>query len=358
MYLGIVADTMHALVCKIVRILFEIVSLMENLELQRSTESVDAARLHQAALLAGNPRRLDQSPTGNPYLHGHFSSLRTASGVGLHSIDAEERVDAQHDIWLEPGISLSVLLEGSVRFTLNGQHYHYEATVNQARAFAMLVPRRSAWTRQLKAGNRLRKTNIFLPESWLKERQHLSQHYQNLFESLSIQPARAFQWQASNTTSQCAEKILDTQQRAQGDDFLNEAYALELLASVFATLSQQLSLSPAFSQDRLAENIRRYLEKEIIHNPDCLRPQLKQMAKQLGASVSSMQRSFKLASDQTIFEYVRQRKLTLAKEALIINKTTIVEAAYKAGYSHTSNFSKAFKDEFGISPGACLAMSG
>jgi AraC-like DNA-binding protein len=326
------------------------------LKSSRNTIEVTTDQLKHAALLAGTQRRLDHSHKGNTLLRGHFCSSRSPSGIGLHSIDAEEAIDAQHEIWLDPGISLSVLLQGSVRFDVGGQQHIIEATEQCPQAFAMLVPNRTAWTRQLKRGNKLKKFNIFLSQQWLHERQHSSPHYLSLQHSLKNSKQEVFQWLAPIQSIRCAEKLIQQHKQKTNDDFLCDAFSLELLASMFSNLNQQTAIEQDQLYNRLADNIRNYLEENIVHNPDCLRPHLQQMARRLGASVSSMQRNFKKASGQTIFEYVRCRKLSLAKNALLNKGTSIIDAATMAGYSHTNNFSKAFKCEFGLSPRECLNL--
>lgn len=78
---------------------------------------------------------------------------------------------------------------------------------------------------------------------------------------------------------------------------------------------------------------------------------LNQVASDMGMSVSNLQRVFRASYGQTIGEYIRQRRLEIARDAIVRERKSIGEAAYLAGYLHTSNFTNAFKRLFGVPPG-------
>jgi len=81
---------------------------------------------------------------------------------------------------------------------------------------------------------------------------------------------------------------------------------------------------------------------------------IKDVAIGCGMSVSTLQRIFKACYGCTVMEFQRVRRLELARLALIDQQLTVGEAAFRAGYSNTANFSTAFVREFGYPPSACL----
>ena len=77
---------------------------------------------------------------------------------------------------------------------------------------------------------------------------------------------------------------------------------------------------------------------------------LNELSQKLGASVSTLQRYFKNKHQMTLKQYVRNQKLELARRELLFEDKSIGEAAYTAGYNHPSNFIKAFKSYFLMTP--------
>ncbi len=77
---------------------------------------------------------------------------------------------------------------------------------------------------------------------------------------------------------------------------------------------------------------------------------LSMLSNELGISIGSMQTSFKRAFNMTVMDYIRERRLIIARNAMEQDGLTISKAAFLAGYNSPANFSTAFKRHFGISP--------
>ena len=73
-----------------------------------------------------------------------------------------------------------------------------------------------------------------------------------------------------------------------------------------------------------------------------------------GMSVSTLQRVFKTCFGTTVNEFMRTRRLELARLALLERGMSVGEAAFQAGYSSAANFATAFQRAFGYPPSACL----
>lgn len=61
-------------------------------------------------------------------------------------------------------------------------------------------------------------------------------------------------------------------------------------------------------------------------------------------------RIFSSVMDETLFEYIRRRRLENAAVRLAYGETPITEIALDAGFDNSSSFSKSFKAQFGFSP--------
>src|SRR5262249_29630330 len=77
---------------------------------------------------------------------------------------------------------------------------------------------------------------------------------------------------------------------------------------------------------------------------------LGEIAKVVGLSRFHMTRAFGTATGQSIMRYVRGRRLTEAAKALSRGAPDILSVALDAGYGSHGAFTRAFRDEFGVTP--------
>src|ERR1700676_91105 len=79
---------------------------------------------------------------------------------------------------------------------------------------------------------------------------------------------------------------------------------------------------------------------------------LEDLAKAGGVSRFHMTRAFGAATGRSIMRYVRGRRLSEAAKALSKGAPDILSVALDAGYGSHEAFTRAFRDEFGITPDA------
>ena len=85
---------------------------------------------------------------------------------------------------------------------------------------------------------------------------------------------------------------------------------------------------------------------------------VKQIAKNVGYSVFHFCRIFALSQGIPLMDYVRKRRLSLARSELLTGRK-VIEIAIDYGFETASGFSKAFRKEFGYNPTTYIArMSG
>lgn len=77
---------------------------------------------------------------------------------------------------------------------------------------------------------------------------------------------------------------------------------------------------------------------------------LEDLAKSGGVSRFHMTRAFGEATGRSIMRYVRGRRLTEAAKALSKGAPDILSVALDAGYGSHEAFTRAFRDEFGVTP--------
>lgn len=98
--------------------------------------------------------------------------------------------------------------------------------------------------------------------------------------------------------------------------------------------------------DNLLKNILTNIEEGIRDgiNVDAI-------AKQHTLSERHLQRLFKLAFNQSLGFYIRSRKLAASIEDLLNTNLNVLDIALDYGFEHEQSYIRAFKREFGITPG-------
>ncbi|HMO32053.1 MAG TPA: helix-turn-helix transcriptional regulator [Lacibacter sp.] len=88
------------------------------------------------------------------------------------------------------------------------------------------------------------------------------------------------------------------------------------------------------------------LVKDFSRTP----PTIADLAARANMSVSKLKTSFKRIYGTGIYEYYQKNRMHRARQLLASNGCTVKEVGMKLGYTNLSNFSLAFKKEFGILP--------
>jgi AraC-like DNA-binding protein len=95
-----------------------------------------------------------------------------------------------------------------------------------------------------------------------------------------------------------------------------------------------------------------YAREYLIQHLD-LPPSLTDLARVAGINEYKLKRGFKEMFGNTVFGYLADTRLELAKTDLLERKKSASEIAFELGYSSVQHFSTAFKKKFGASPTKC-----
>jgi AraC family transcriptional activator of pyochelin receptor len=90
----------------------------------------------------------------------------------------------------------------------------------------------------------------------------------------------------------------------------------------------------------------RDLVNERVHCP----PSLSEIAAAVGVNEYKLKRGFKETFGTTVFGYLTDQRLLLARRYLLDTEKTAAEIAYELGYSTPQHFNNAFKRHFGHTP--------
>jgi AraC-like DNA-binding protein len=90
--------------------------------------------------------------------------------------------------------------------------------------------------------------------------------------------------------------------------------------------------------------------KEIIEQQFLHPPSLRKLALMAGTNECKLKNGFKTLFGTTVFGYLFDYRMNLARQYLLGTDKTIQEVADAVGYEHQSHFSTAFKRKFRMSP--------
>lgn len=129
-----------------------------------------------------------------------------------------------------------------------------------------------------------------------------------------------------------------------------ESRALELIAYQLNPFLENPPGNTSVSRrihpiDRKHTQLARDLLLSKIDNP----PGLGQLAREVGMSHTKLNRCFRKIYGTTVFQYLRNERLSLARQ-MLDSGLNVTETAYAVGYESISHFSQAFKKQFGIVP--------
>ncbi len=96
---------------------------------------------------------------------------------------------------------------------------------------------------------------------------------------------------------------------------------------------------------KLAENCASYLLQHIGENHT-----LTDLARKLGTNRNSLAIAFKSVYQCGVFAWLKQQRLDLARKHIASSAVNIQTIAYQLGFSDPANFSRVYKQEFGVSP--------
>lgn len=79
-------------------------------------------------------------------------------------------------------------------------------------------------------------------------------------------------------------------------------------------------------------------------------PTIVELSKLIGINEYKLKKGFKELFGTTVFGYIHNSRMSLAKRLLLGTDKTAKEIAYQTGYSSPQHFSNAFKKKYGVTP--------
>ena len=289
-----------------------------------------------------------------PLLNGLFRFYEFNNGLSMHISDATEQQNAHNTLELMPCVSINIILTGSLSYTLNGETFTLTTDNTAAKCSALILPKKEVITRHLRKGQKIKKINVCFDHEWLKKRCTNNNEYNTLLCGKKC----LHQWQATQEQTDLAIALIQMESKVHQHTLLNsmtrEYKIIHLASSLLnSLLNTSTNILPAVCSSDFMTNKKNIDFIEQIKRTSTNaqnKLSLNTLAEAHNISVSTLQRRFKAYCGITVNEYIRTSRLEQAKKAITTDGKSIGEAAYIAGYNHSSNFVTAFKKQFHITP--------
>lgn len=278
---------------------------------------------------------------------GKLDYQNLPSGMNVHVANILEQENAQCSTEIEPSVCVCILLEGLIEFSLDQSTFSISAEQGP-RIFAYANNKKVMFMRRLIENNKVKKINISVPMDWLQQR---LRSFSSIGTKSSVfaNDIVVKEWACDAQTLNVCEQFFEHRNKQNIlTDLYCEQYALTLFSDSLKFLLDVSKQEHSCTQAPVKLPLRAF-EKEIDafiftkHNGA-------DIAKQLGTSLSTLQRYFKEYHCSTLSDYLRTKRLEAARHALLFYGKTIGEVAYMVGYNHSSNFVSAFKKHFNQTP--------
>lgn len=307
--------------------------------------------------LVGSDYRFDGAsvPPDQPVLAGLFHTEQLRPGLVLHRTQVTDLADLRTSLTLEPGIKLAMVIDGysdialgSLSLRLGPARPPGQEPAQLGSLVALAEPER--FTRYWCAGRSEAKVSVTLTSEWLDGG--------GLDDSDEVDVLRRFQsqhlarsdWQPSARALLLAGQIVNAPAL---QPFLHRLYlesrTVELVSEALSALFRPAKASTSGLSPRDRRRLDDLRARIDAHPMDV--PELSTLAREVGMSVATLQRKFRLCAGVPLFTYVRQVRLAEAGRAIEHDGMNVEQAALLAGYTSAANFATAFRRHYGVPPG-------
>ena len=276
--------------------------------------------------------------------------MEARSRLSFHAVDVLPQSDDISYVEVPQGLNVSLILKGANDISFPGQSFPPAgaSSCDEPACFVTAFAEPDQIARRSRAGAHIRHVSIMLAEDWIDSGVRL--------ESEMVAGVRAFarrhlairRWRPSRRLLFLAEQML---RPAQSDPLLQqlllEAQTLEIVAEALRHVVGAPRATSVSLSSRDVERLRQV--KDLLEGDDASSLSIRDIARQAGLNVTTLQQQFRAAFGTTMFAVLRESRLQRAKNALE-RGLTVGEAAYLAGYANPANFSTAFKSRFGVPP--------
>jgi AraC family transcriptional activator of pyochelin receptor len=276
---------------------------------------------------------------------GYFRQLRLNEGlvVNISEVRLFESVMVQEDLQ-EPIIVFTFILDGE------STSHQFESTLQTGSGTAdILFLHQGGGDVELKCGRPGGMMTILITPSKLADiLGEIPDRLLSVFEQKQNSIIHQDRWYPAIYT--CLQQLIHCPLKGAAKKLYLEAKVLELIA---LRMDRVVALSSALQPNRTFSKTdieRLHAAKSQIQSQLEHPPSLIELAHSVGLNDFKLKKGFREIFGTTVFGYLREQRLNKAIELLEVKELNITDIALEIGYQKPSNFSFAFKKQFGMNP--------
>ena len=295
-------------------------------------------------------------------IEGRFLSSRFGNGFSIDGGNIDELTNTRIVSVASSALIITILLEGTLKFGYDDLAFDLDSK-NQAVGIAVNLTKPANFRRDVLQSNHVKKLHLMFTPEWIRNR--LGSHC-DIAEFIQEHKNNAFFQITPSIYKMTSDIICFKNSDSFSQKIKLEAMSYKLLSEIIEQLiiskknkiltiknnhavehSSSIPMQIIANKDihKTVENMLGYIEKNLSQ-PLCLET----IAQKFSMSISNLQRKFKQELGLTVKNYIRYRRLEIAKYHLEQGLISVTEASYEAGYHHPANFTHAFKKTFGHPP--------
>ncbi|QEI08281.1 helix-turn-helix transcriptional regulator [Pigmentiphaga aceris] len=270
---------------------------------------------------------------------GRVTEHTIARGATLLVSDILVRHDYESSAQAAPHLACIVLLNGRARLQM-GQHDDLTLSARGGVQTASGEPVRMGAMHH--AGQRLRSINVAVYHPDLLGDDELAERVER-----AMRGSRLRHWSVPDHLIASIENLLTEPWQGTLHGLLRDGVGMQLLAHALANTDDDMAARPtalSVRDGRLLERVR-----ACLHAAPGEDHRLEDLAKLACMSPSTLRAKFRAHFGCSVFDWLRGRRLDVARERLA-QGWTVQQAAHYVGYRHATNFATAFRSRHGMPP--------
>lgn len=285
---------------------------------------------------------------GMPHAQGDVMPL--LDGLSLSWVRAHVDEPLQIERPVPTGVLLSVTLAGEMHTRSSDGRWTMRNLAGHANLASMPEPQplRSDFA----VGGDFAAVSLLIPPAWFEDDAPVSLGADMQASMLSIPRAGTpVATPPSRAVLATAWQLLHPPHTGKLAALYRQSRGIDLLFGLLNTFSVQPA-APEPLRGGLIERLHH--AREILDAQLDDPPSLDELARAIGTNVRALKQGFKACFGNTVFGYVLEQRMQLARRLLEQGGMSVALVAQQVGYGASSNFTTAFRRRFGMPPSAMM----
>ncbi|GAB3476499.1 helix-turn-helix transcriptional regulator [Marinomonas epiphytica] len=275
---------------------------------------------------------------GNDKLKGTVITESLPSGMTFHMVDAKAECDFSFEEELSPNFKIAILFSSTMDMRFGENKTKLMSKSHHAKLMNFSEP--ELCSMKVNKGQQRSALYLSVPPDWFEKHELDSKPIiKEINKHFSLED-----WALPDMFWQQAEHLLKYNQTDFNCSMARQGFAMSLMSCWIEATNQGQS-----SKIRVSDRRSRQFE-EFLRSDDVLYMSLDGISEHLAMSAATLQRYSRDILKMSLSQFLRNRRLEASRKALRYDGVSIQEAALIAGYNHASNFTSAFKQNFGLLP--------